>query len=141
MNAARPRRGWFRFSLLTLFVVVTVCSAGGYWLACRANLERAQRDYEHREQALMRLIGTPAEACESSLRLFHAEARTPFADRRKAAGSHLERVENIREIAYGPFSEWLMGVSDEASLAEAQARKAEIDRYYDEARRIASGAR
>ncbi|MBI2827553.1 MAG: hypothetical protein HYX69_23000 [Planctomycetia bacterium] len=137
---SKPRRRWFQFGLGTMFLAVTACAIAAYWLHLRAAREQARSEWDRTYSAFQTYAATAKDACEASLRLFRAEAAVPFADRRKAAASHLERVEQVRNFAYGPASEWMMGVSDEPSLAEAKARKAEIDAY-DEAARMAADAR
>jgi hypothetical protein len=66
-----------------------------------------------------------------------AETAVPFTNKHAAATRHLERVELIYLKAYGPQSEWLMGVGDQKGADEAYARKAEIEKYYAQAKQLA----
>jgi hypothetical protein len=134
-------RGRLSFSLRTMFVVVTICGAACYWIACYTELQRAQRTYKLVHAEWTSEMRGAIDVCNASLQLFRAEVGVPFSNRHRAAASHLGRIAPIREAAYGPASEWLMGVAGEASLAEADSRKAEIDRCFNEAQRMASEAR
>ncbi len=136
-----PKRRWFRFSLQTLFIVVAILGTAGYWLARQTAFERARHNYEYSYAAWNAEALAAVEVCKASLRLFEAETAVPFANRKKAADAHLARVEGIRALAYGDLSEWLMGVSDDASLAAAQARKQEVARYCEEAEQMAAAMR
>jgi hypothetical protein len=136
VSHAPKRRRWFRFSLRTMFVAVAILGTAGYWAARQAAFARAQHNYEYAYGAWQAEAILTEEVCKASLHLYNTEVAVPFADRGKAAASHLERMKWVVELAYGDNSEWLMGVSDDASLAEARARKAKIEDYYAEAKRM-----
>lgn len=42
-NQSKPRRRWFRFTLRTLFVLLTVFGLGGGWLVSQINLLKERR--------------------------------------------------------------------------------------------------
>ncbi len=131
-------RRWLRYSLRTLVVVLTLGGTVGYWLACKADVWRQQREYERLNARWEAELASADEVCEASLRLCRAESAVPFADRHRAASAHLSRVEKVWASRYGPLGEWLQGVGTDAELKEAQAGKAVIDGYVDQAKRMAS---
>jgi hypothetical protein len=124
-----------------MFVAMAIFGTVGYWIACQTAYTRAKQEYD-RTYAAWRAETLPTvDACNSSLRLYRAEIAVPFADRRQAAESHLARVERIYEIVYGPWSEWNMGIANDADLARELARKRELEDYCAEARRLLDGYR
>jgi len=130
-----PKRRWFRYAILAVAVVaVGAFAVLGFRFA---ELGRARYECDRLFAAWQSGLATAADACQASHRRLLAETAIPFADRNSSAGAHLERIERIWLITYGSNSEWRMGVKDEAGLAEAEARKAEVERYYQEAKQLA----
>lgn len=141
MNDRTRGRRWFRFSLRTMFVVLTLAAVAAFWLHHLAVRQRAREECDRTFASWDAAVVTSEQACEASLRCFNAEVAVPFADRRKAAASHLARVQRVKVRDYGPYSEWLMGVRNETDLAEAKARKAKIEAYCREAERMVADFR
>ena len=128
---ARPHR--FRFSLRTLFVVLTICGTGGYWLAKQTAYWRASDAYAQAAAAWEADVITTADFCKAAKQLFDAEASMPFADRGKVAAAHLARMEGIRER--------VNEVIEKGCVRDPMAKQVEIDGYYAEAERLAGKGR
>jgi hypothetical protein len=141
MSDAGSKLRRFRFSLRSLLLVSSLCVAAGFWGFRYSARRQAQYECDRTFAAWESGLASSVEACQASLALYHAESAMPLADRRQAADEHLDRVERVRLTSYGPLSEWSMGASDSASLARAQARKAEVERYSSEAKRKVDGTR
>jgi hypothetical protein len=50
MTETKPKRRWFRFSLRTLFVLVTIACTGAGWVAYQLNWIRERHDFVERYQ-------------------------------------------------------------------------------------------
>jgi hypothetical protein len=79
-----PRRRWFRFSLRTLFVVVTVLVAFGYWLGSNINVVYQRQAIRERGDIL---FGTgSAEENERILRVAKSTAKPRLSWIRRLMG-------------------------------------------------------
>jgi hypothetical protein len=124
-----PKGRWFRFSLRTLLVTVTIFATGGYWIARQLAFERAQQDYERAHAAWKAELILTTQLCEASRKLFYAHAAVPFVDRANAVGAHLGRLEEIRPyVIEGPAWDYDAGDKE----------RAEFLRYYAEAQGLAA---
>ncbi len=132
-----PRSRRFQFGLGTLLIAISVTAVGLYWPVRVQQAHRARERYEMLRTDLELEQVTTAEVCQASLDVYRAEIRVPFADHLRAADDHFDRLEKLWQRAYGPASEWLMGVANDAERAEAEARMEKVRRYYEDAARMA----
>lgn len=121
----------FRFSLLTLFVALSLGSTLGYW-AIRFTMARtALGAFEQTFAGLEAETVTTQQYYEASTRLLNAELRVPFGDRAKARRGHLERIRALKKKV-----DLLVEVGLFGDFEERDRVKAEVDGYYAEALRL-----
>lgn len=125
----------FRFSLRTLFVLVTVLGVVGWWGNRHLTVRAAIEDLGSVQARCEAEVGpTEADVCAASLALLHAEIRLPFSDRSHAAQDHLERVRHAKQRVDYLASCGLSG----GGTPQMQRLQATVDSYYAEARRLAA---
>ena len=128
-----PNRHWFRFSLRTLFVVVTVAATAGYWITQEFRAWSAARAWQRAADGYEAEVVTTYDLCRASRDLLNAELAVPFARRAVAANAHLARMEALKR-------KWDDVVC--RMLSDSREREeAEVSGYYDEAKQIAAGYR
>ena len=132
-----PTKHRLRYSLRTLFVVVALVAVSLYWPVRVQQAHRAREAYVMAQLLRDCEMNTNEDLCEASLKRYRAECAVPFADHDEAAAAHFERIARAWNISYGPASDWRMGISGTADLAEAIAKRDKIRAYYDEAARMA----
>ena len=131
-----PNRRWFRFSLRTLFVVVTVLSVAGYWGMQKYRARQAEMAWQRAFDKWSVELLSHRDLYLASRRLLTAELAVPFFGHREAADAHLARMEALKY-------DWDTGrpVRMFSNLDAADRTEAQIHGYYDEAEQIAAGYR
>jgi hypothetical protein len=81
-----------RFSLRTLFVVLTLAVIPVWWAGTHIAARRAAAAYQEAYAMWEAEMVTADEVSQKSHDLMNAELRVPLADRRAARERHLERV-------------------------------------------------
>jgi hypothetical protein len=66
-NPKRPKRRWFRFSLRTLFLLVTIVGVGVSWVVHQLNWIRERHEFLNRHP---QFYGEPDRKCPWPLKLF-----------------------------------------------------------------------
>src|SRR5436190_21469206 len=96
MTESKPKRRWFRFSLRTLFVVVTVIGIGAGWVAYQLNWIRQRHEFAKRYDSKsvfydIFIVDGKSAKCPWCLRLFGEEAH-PYLTVKK------ERMEEANRL-------------------------------------------
>jgi hypothetical protein len=120
-----------------MLVIIAAAAVGLYWPLRVHQATRARVAYNEARSLWESDQITTGEICDAAVKLHRAQIAVPFADHHKAANDHFHRIEKVWNTAYGPFSEWRMGVATEQDFVEAKAKRDRVKAYYTDAARLA----
>ncbi|HUY89496.1 MAG TPA: hypothetical protein VMV10_12245 [Pirellulales bacterium] len=119
----KPKRRYLQFSLLTLFVIVTVVAAGSHWFAARRRAEAAEEEYQYVKAGLYAGTKTKEDIYRASIDWLNAELAVPFCKPDELYKAHRARMTTLEEWCQGNAHLGLFGSEAGKRDAEREAAK------------------
>ncbi len=117
------KRRHLQFSVLTLFVIMTITAVGSHWFAARRRTEAAEEQYHHMNAGFDAGMNAEEEVYRASVNWLNAALQVPLCRREQQYKAHLARMTHLENRCLGFARLGMFDSMDGKRRAQSEAEK------------------